>query len=1047
MNNQITPVDSTILINKLAALVVRLQQDADPNGSNGVFLTLESVLQESIKILSKFYKDLSAPGFVPNRAIPDTAPLATSFNEDMQGIADDLSVVFREFENLEGVVLGNFNYMVSRLNRLNRKLKSVSSQLGDFVLFSDLPTKDALFFGDSFNNLSRVEINSPLLNADQCEVNQVEGIVTLPIDRAAQVPITITETPVINSNSNGVVGNNQQAGASLHGTISDILDNNPDTWFEYERVVSSDDGESLVLDFTVNLGSTKVVNFVRLNPNNFGTRTQLQILAIDTSVDGKDFVSIKDDIPIADFVVEDEENVFTLAPSTSKFAGQGLYTFTPREAKYVHITLRQQTPYIIQNDSGTNLFRYAIGIRDVDIQALPYKSKGEVISTNYTVSDNIRKVVLLSNQRPDPATASNLAAINHFVSPDNGVTWHQLRPKVSSGQANVEQEIPELIDFNGVSDNSIATSNPVRTLRYRAVMSRNTDAFTSETAELAQEITGNTELHVPPTTSPFEIQLNQTPIDGSLKLIDPQLGSRGKEEVKYQIGKGNGGKKIVLLPFKPLKRDKQKVFESGRWTLRDKDPQTVYVDGETWSRSLTTTSSGIDKHYKLNFEEGRLEFGDGENGVAVRLGGVIAMTLEEEQIYPGGGEQHIALLQYPTSNDKKEVEISIVHPDTLQTKVLDKGLKRHQLEPYIISGTVSITPSPGSEVTFVDGSSELTGAGFDYSIDYTNGVLYLRTATDSSTDTTAVYQNNPRTILPESAWDFIDQGGIGNAVSIRDDYYRTFSAATESVEQAVKYFNTEHLGVVRGSLVFGDSAGQVFNEEVSFIDGRTELLGVIHTSEEIGTLSPPVGGGVVTYSFKLPITTATGFAVNFSNTDTFATAVGSTPSSPGEYRVVASSNYVEVYRSALDLDAGTVDYYYKNTQANLSGKYSVNYNNGEVFTAGNTPSIGSEPFGLAFMSYEYTNYRIKYNIARLVSEDDWTYDAPSNKITIKDREILRNIRTPQTLGDNNLSASKFYRVSYNQIKSTRANVSSLEPFFSPVLKDYALKIITRGRLV
>ncbi|RLC97649.1 MAG: hypothetical protein DRI46_12635, partial [Chloroflexi bacterium] len=277
MNNQTTPVPSTILRNKLARTTLRLQEAASRTGANPELATMESLLGEATKILSQFYKQLSRPTYTPQRVVYDTVPDAEEFNENMQGILDDLVVNFEEFENLETIILGNFNYMVSRLNRLNRKLKSVSSQLGDFILFSDLPTKDAVFYADSFNNLYRIEGNSPLLNNEQCEINQVEGVTTLPVDREAQVPISVTQIPIINANSNGRNGNQEELNAQLHGTISTILDNNADTWFEYERVVTQDDSEPLLLDFTVNLGDPKIINFVRINPNNFGTRTQIEI--------------------------------------------------------------------------------------------------------------------------------------------------------------------------------------------------------------------------------------------------------------------------------------------------------------------------------------------------------------------------------------------------------------------------------------------------------------------------------------------------------------------------------------------------------------------------------------------------------------------------------------------------------------------------------------------------------------------------------------------------------------------------------------------------
>jgi len=75
----------------------------------------------------------------------------------------------------------------------------------------------------------------------------------------------------------------------------------------------------------------------------------------------------------------------------------------------------------------------------------------------------------------------------------------------------------------------------------------------------------------------------------------------------------------------------------------------------------------------------------------------------------------------------------------------------------------------------------------------------------------------------------------------------------------------------------------------------------------------------------------------------------------------------------------------------------------------------------------------------------WSLNKEDNGITIEDREILTNIRTPQQITAT--GGSKFYQAAYKYVKSSRADVSELEPFFSPVLKDYALKVITKSRLV
>lgn len=1055
MNRQTTEDQSTLIRSKLARSVLKLQEQFSVSGKNKDLPTLESLLAEASKIMTDFYKKLPSPIFEAEPVAQDTPPTLEKFNKDFQDIFDDLTVVFDEFENMEGVVLANFNYMASKLNLLNAKLKSVSSKVGDYILFSNLPLKDAFFFSDSFNNLNRVEFNSPLLNKEQCEINQIEGIATLPILRDGQVPIRITQLPIVNSNSNGVSGNNQELGVLPYSDITQILDNNADTWYEYERVVTQDDGVPLILDITLSLGETKVINFIRINPNNFGTRTQIQIETIETSIDGKDFVNVKDDIPIAGFFAEDEDNVFILAPSTSKYAGQGFFTFTPREAKYVHIVLKQTTPYIIKTNQGDK-FRYAIGIRDIEVQALPYKEEGELISKEYASSDEIRKVVLLSNQSPDASALSDLVSIDHFISPDNGLTWHQIRPRNSDGLANQVQEIPELINFNSADENAIMTSSAVYGIRYKALMKRNPDAFVDSSAELAQEIENKTELHTVPTTTPFEIQLQQKPIQESIKIIDPQLGSRGREDVKYHIAQGTGNKMKILLPFKPLRRDIQKVQSGSNYFIQDLDPQRIYVDNELWSRSLTASSTSSSKHYSLNFEEGILQFGDGTTGKLVPQGAKISMSLTEEQIFPSRGEDHLALLQYPTSHDKKIVEVSVVYPTKTDSILLKKGVTRHQLKEDITEDTMTFSDGNVFHYprTFVDGSSEFTGGAGDYSIDYDNGVLYSYSKTSTTVDTTVTYKYTPRTYLSESDWDFADMdSGTSNAISIKNSAFSTFTADPLVVPKSVQYFNLAHLGIVKGTLSFTDSIYEStvasLSKEVEFIDGRTELLGLIKAVQQLASIEDVVSGDIVTIPFTMKITGNGNFGYTFSNTTVFSTETSSMVlllvASPGTYfvdRTAGTTGRIHVKVSGEVQDPGTVTYYYSNPQVTLDGRYSVNYETGEVFLY--TPTHSTRDITAR---YEYTNYRIKYNIARLISSDDWKYDTNKNKVVLEDREILKNLRTPQTFGEGTVSISKFYQVSYQYIKSVRANISALEPYFSPILKDYSCKVITLGRLV
>ena len=844
-----------------------------------------------------------------------------------------------------GVAVGNFNYLVTKLNKLQGKLKVLSSLLGDFNLYSNSVLPGEIFFSDTFNNLNKADIGSTLLDAEQCEVSQDEGIVLLPVDKNAQKDITITTTPTINSNSNGVVGNNQQVGVPFHGDINDILDGNADTWFEYERVLTVDDGLPLLLDITVDLGASTIVNFIRINPNNFGARTQIEILAIDTSSDGKTLLSIKDDIPSSGVGTQIEDNSFVLSPTTSKYAGQGFFTFTPRKARYIHFSFRQSTPYTIATATGDK-YRYAIGIRDIGVVALPFKDAGEFISTSFTAPEEIKKLTVSSSQTP--SGDSTLATIEHAVSPDNGITWFPVRPTSSTGTAGIAQTVPELLDFNGVEAGTINTSSPVLSLRYRASFKRNSDAFTDKNTELAISIADGQELFPLPATAPFTLGLQNTPIDGTLALIDPSYGKIGDPLNRIPLAIGTGNKLVTHLPLGAIPYTYSK---SGLPASLVKTPNiTVIVDGAKWTSGKLVSNL---KNYRLyvsqsNPEDVNIEFGDGITGEAPGVGRVVSVVLENpELLQPSLDPDHLCTLQFHSAGDVARCSLQRIEPIKTTTITLVKGSNSCSLGyPFVYSGGLQISDTTvfGNNKTFVDGFSELASPG-DWSGDFENGILYSFSPTDSTNDTTVTFSYLPSTVITN--WSFIQSSdGTFDTISIADDSFKLNTITGQSVPAGVKYFNLLDLSIAKSTLVF--SSGLV--NEVAFVNGVDE------------------------------------------------------------FKTVATS------------------------------AYSVNYLTGEVFS--NTVT-GAD----ITASYQCSGYYLTYEIARVIDSSDWSFDKTSNQITITDREILRNLQIPASQKPSGAGGNKMYEVTYKYVSQTREDIEDLEPFYSPILKDYTLKILTKSSLL
>ena len=1129
MNKELTVVPSKIMQNKLGVLALRLQQQADPNGANPNMATLEKTVAEAVKILSEFYRRISEPNYKPESIVADTIPDPDMFNENFQGVADDLEVVFAEFENLEGVTLGSFNYMISRMNRLNGKMKSVYSNLGDYILYADLPTKDAIFFQDSFNDISRIDMNSGLLAYEQCEINQTEGVATLPVDKEREEVIRLENLPVINDNSNGRVGNNEEFGAEYNGNLAVILDNNADTWFEYERVVTRDDGVALVLDMTITLRDARILNFLRINPNNFGTKTQIEILDIDTSIDGADFISIKDDIPIAGFVAEDEENVFVLAPSTSKYAGQGLYTFTPRRVKYIRVSFQQATPYTITVADGTENSRYAIGIRDIEVRAIPYLAEGELISTAFSAYDDIRKVALASNQRPDPSTVSLLASIEHYISADDGISWHQIRPLVDSGIADLLQTIPEILDFNGVGDSSIQTNSDVLTLRYKAVLKRYPNAFVSDAPELAKKIGPATELHTVPSSTPFEMTLQHRPIDDTIDVVEVLLASRGRPESRYPIAKGTGGPLEIRLPFKHIRRDWETVEAStGNEYVHHVSPFTIYVDGIPWTRgSLDQPNT-----YRLNLADGVLRFSDGTgSGTIVREGAAISASLTEERLRVGAGKYHAAQLAFPTSTDKARTEISVKLPSEIETTILEKGATQHRLHEDI-DPEVDLQFSDGAQDIlvsgaftqrgdFIDGETEFEGLDGSFSVDYENGVLYCVRPTPVVNDITVSYNYFPRNVLSSNDWDFVslktikrkgrrwvlefepDEDETGNIISINKDKYTVLKAnEDEFIPAGKKHFVLKQDCLITNSLKIIDLAtgkpSKLFmKKRVPWGRKLVEISDIVRAKDHMGffeAVRGVYGDGttwglleevpVYKYTMKRKPWVRDGKWAYLSNgkifkhrrTDTitdysqlnkldrlygtyttFGMEEGSSLATPTIYIIGPWIPYWgwwgshtgpwywrgrHAFPKGWKRNFGYSTYFWKDYRLSIDGRYAVNWKTGEVELA---EVMAGEYESRFQLTYDYTSYYAKYDVGRGVPDEAWEFDADKNIVTMGDSDKMESLSIPITAHET--SASRYYQVSYERVLEPREDVGELEQYFTPVVKDYALKVVTKSRLI
>lgn len=761
----------------------------------------------------------------------------TEYNNVFINLRSDLKGLYFQLRALDLLIVSAFNSVVSEHNQVQQFIKQIGNRLGDYLLYSDNTIGGGFFFGDSFSSNDKLDIGSNNISGEECFVSYEEGVVLLPLDGDPESPRSSIS---INSNSNGVVGNNFQIDApSGHNAIEAILDNEPNTWFEYEKVVSSYSDTPLVLDLTFTLQEEKIINHIHINPVNFGTPTPLKINKIETSKDGKEFMSIKDEIPIKDFVPEEEDNVFELSAPSSKYSGQGFYSFLPRRAKYINIRFEQNTPYPISTNNGTRL-RYAIGIRDINILSRKYKSSGSLVSANFSSIQEIKKVSMWASE--NPSQASTLSDISHFVSHDNGSTWTQIQP-----QRRFANNIPEIIDFNTISEGSISTENPVYTMRHKIEMIRSKDAF-SGNLTLKQEKIPKFDIVSIPSAGSDTISTTEEPIEDTINILAPFYGSFSCPRAKYgdaiagesppmeldfvnfKIDSSNSGTLRFKLPFAGIKHleDKIRVFINGEQIEHAPKNEDILDNPSHLSDKVLNDDDKIDENSKVYFlNKGGMELQFGWTDSSGNQRGFVPQTSSKISVCLDGDNPVLELtekgyiLKLSSPSDGIDENVHLVGIDTFDEKeatdheiVIPPGNTR-----YIGPVTSALGLSKASYV--FDGSSNKNISKIK------NGTKSTTVKIDGVEKTVSI----PSTLSAQSAR------------NIKQDLVVKASHVTRYIGDNYYYSDGGHEGIIPpifvegetnfeikeydldGNLIDGSGISQQFpiSGRVPFVDGDSEL--------------------------------------------------------------------------------------------------------------------------------------------------------------------------------------------------------------------------------
>lgn len=420
---------------------------------------------------------LEIQNFLASIAVSQTASVATDvtygslnlsqhYRDFWSAVGNDLSALYAETDRLSAVITDNHNYIMADVQALLLSLKTANAFLATYELYNPA-TSNTRKIVENFNDITNLDLGSTLLSGKECNVDTIQGVTTLSIDTDNLMKKDkINSITISNATSNGSVFNN----TTLLSTI-----NSGDFYlFQYEYTSAVYTTYKLILDFTIKLTDLEIINYIRIVPNNFGTTTWPKITAIDISPDGVNLTDIRSQI----LGSNTDDSQFTLAPYMSNYAGEGRYSFLPGKAQYVHFRIEQTSPYF---DNTRNLYRWAIGIKNIEIIGRTYNSPSMLISKDFTIGQGIAEVALDADELPQMLFANSILAsaadIKHDISVDSGMSWTMISPQYLDTQDPTAPEIlyVNAVDTTGATSgtNHLNTTVETNSIRYRIRMNRN----------------------------------------------------------------------------------------------------------------------------------------------------------------------------------------------------------------------------------------------------------------------------------------------------------------------------------------------------------------------------------------------------------------------------------------------------------------------------------------------------------------------------------------------------------------------------------------------
>lgn len=344
------------------------------------------------KDVEELYRaSLGQPLFRARRAERNQLPYREEMQYNMEEVVEDINILSDEQHSSAEFLKDAFNAVQSEKKRLTSRLDGLNSLVGDLLLLSGEKQDSIIYLKESFNRTDSLDSHFVIDSVSTGDIHTQEGILTLGRSGAKNLSLNARVAHVSGNGESGTAhivrrttevsraGEEVDAyrfinerDADLHTEKENILDDRPDTLFQYQRVNVPEDfkrdrrhfdfawansqkeSDPLRLKLIVELDEEETLNWVTLHPyyanNDSG---KIIVRSIQTSTNGFDYQPLYSGVAELNQTINSTPQTYRLDdvftgennPAGGQYSGKGVWSFPQRRARFVEFVIDQPQSY------------------------------------------------------------------------------------------------------------------------------------------------------------------------------------------------------------------------------------------------------------------------------------------------------------------------------------------------------------------------------------------------------------------------------------------------------------------------------------------------------------------------------------------------------------------------------------------------------------------------------------------------------------------------------------------------------------------------------